>query len=69
MKSKYIVKFEKGASVVEGTCFTITWPRLKQHLETLNVKRMGRVVSMCADSRGITIFSKGGDITAWSPKI
>lgn len=69
MKQVYRKKFKSNASTVAGSCFTITWNRLKDHIEVANHGRLGNIVSVRADSKGLHIFSEDGDMCAWSPKI
>lgn len=69
MKQVYRKRFKKDASTVVGPVFTITWARLKDHIEGANHGRLGRIVSIRADENGLNVFSEGGDNSAWSPKI
>lgn len=68
MKQVVRKRFKSGASTVCGTVFTIDWRNFKLHLESANKGRLGNIVSMRADAKGIHIFSENGDFSAWSPK-
>jgi hypothetical protein len=69
MKQVYRKRFKKNASTVCGVVFTITWDRLREYLQKSSRGRLGEVVSIRADEKGLHVFSEGGDSSAWEPRL